>query len=464
MARSGRLRAGIGLALLLVASFGVFLLGRWHGPTILSLSSSHGIDAGDLPALALLALAIAISPARPHNGAAGPSWPAVRWIGPASAVVLGALLLVDLVDQDVERSLVPDGGGTFDGAIQNADAERADPVNRWSHLALTYDGATLRLYVNGRPVSSEATTGTILRTTDPLWIGGNQPYGEYFQGLIDEVRLYDRPLSPSEVRADMSRPIRRATVTPTGGLVGAYAFDRGSGTLATDASGMGNAGAIIGATWTTRGRVGGALRFHGTGDAVRVPASPSLDLTDAMTLSAWNRPSKSQTGWRTILHRQTDAYYLMAGGGGSHNRLEALDDARVALVAGAAVLLCVALASGRACWAGGRRRMWWLPVALFLAGSVVDAALAPSGTLIGVSLVALWYGATASHRGEAASMYLIAAVFTGLTVVSLAGEGGLEHARADGGTARSAALGVLLVTAGLLSAWYGSRGGEQRAR
>jgi hypothetical protein len=48
---------------------------------------------------------------------------------------------------------------------------------------------------------------------------------------------------------------------------------------------------------------------------VRVPASSSLDLSVAMTLAAWIRPADSQAGWRTVVHRQTDAYFLMAGGG-----------------------------------------------------------------------------------------------------------------------------------------------------
>ena len=54
-------------------------------------------------------------------------------------------------------------------------------------MVLTYDGGTLRLYVNGTAVATRAATGAIQTTTSPLWIGGNQPYGEYFQGLIDEV-------------------------------------------------------------------------------------------------------------------------------------------------------------------------------------------------------------------------------------------------------------------------------------
>ena len=128
-----------------------------------------------------------------------------------------------------QRGAVPAGGGTFDGSNVHADARRAVPLNRWSHLALTYDGATLRLYVNGSQTSSRATTGTPKRTTDPLWIGGNQPYGEYFQGLIDQVRVYDRALSPREVRAVMTTPIGSALPSQAAGLVGAYALDRGSG-------------------------------------------------------------------------------------------------------------------------------------------------------------------------------------------------------------------------------------------
>jgi hypothetical protein len=94
------------------------------------------------------------------------------------------------------------------------------------------------------------------------------------------------------------------------------------------------------------------------------------------------------------------------------------------------------------------------PVALFAAGPVVDAALAPSGTVVGPTLVAVWHARTASRRDEAVSMYVISAVFAGVTVVSLAG--GPEVVRNDGGIARSAALGLVLVTAGLLGARYGS--------
>ena len=254
----------IGVALLLGAACAVFLWEPWHGPIMLSLSSSHGIDTGDLPALRARARARG----RPWPGSGNGPPARVEVVGEslgglASAVVLGALLLAGVVDDpSAQRAAV--ARRRRDVRWQHRARRRAAGRSRWiswSHVALTYDGATLRLYVNGTQVSSRATTGAILKTTDPCGSVATSPYGEYFQGLIDEVRVYDRALSPAEVRAEMSTPIaeRRAT-SPAAGLVGAYAFDRDSGTVAADASGNGNAGEVSGATWTTRGRFGRALR------------------------------------------------------------------------------------------------------------------------------------------------------------------------------------------------------------
>ncbi len=351
--------------LLLGGALVALLWEPWHGPTILSLSRSHGVATGDLLALPLCAIAVGVAvgvsrvPAK--AGSRGASWPVGRWGVAASAIVLGGLLPLESVawsyNSPTSEPLLAAGGGTFGGTTAHADTRSAVPANQWSHLALTYDGATLRLYVNGIQVSSRATIGMIKRTTDPLWIGGNQPYGEYFHGLIDEVRVYDRALRPADVRADMSTPIgsARAVTSRSAGLVGAYAFDTDSGTVADETSGKGNAGKIIGATWARSGRFGRALRFQGTGDVVRVPAAASLNLNGAMTLSAWIWPSESQSGWRTILHRQTDAYFLTASGGGSYGSLGAVDIMLVALLFGAMLWFCLTLTRATARGVGGRR-------------------------------------------------------------------------------------------------------------
>jgi hypothetical protein len=87
-------------------------------------------------------------------------------------------------------------------------------VNTWTHLATTYDGAAMKLYINGVLVGTRPTTGTILTTTSPLRIGGDVPWGEYFSGLIDEVRIYNRALTPTEIQTDMAAPVSQVDFTP----------------------------------------------------------------------------------------------------------------------------------------------------------------------------------------------------------------------------------------------------------
>src|SRR5690349_17118115 len=89
------------------------------------------------------------------------------------------------------------------------------PLNAWSHLAATYDGSTLRLYVNGTQVSSRAVSGAMVSSSGALRIGGNAVWGEYFQGLIDEVRVYSRALSAAEIQSDMNKSAAADTQAPT---------------------------------------------------------------------------------------------------------------------------------------------------------------------------------------------------------------------------------------------------------
>ncbi len=103
---------------------------------------------------------------------------------------------------------VPAGGGTFEANFVATYGTAPLAVNTWTHLALTYDGATLRLYVNGVQVASQAQTGNLVTSANPLQIGGDSIFGQYFQGTIDEVRIYNQALSPSEIQTDMGTPIQ----------------------------------------------------------------------------------------------------------------------------------------------------------------------------------------------------------------------------------------------------------------
>ena len=103
------------------------------------------------------------------------------------------------------------GGGQPLGQV-NVGGERNAlgptlPLNAWSHLAATFDGSALRLYVNGALASTTAIAGSIPASTGPLRIGGNGIWAEWFEGQIDEVRVYDRALTQAEIQSDMQTPV-----------------------------------------------------------------------------------------------------------------------------------------------------------------------------------------------------------------------------------------------------------------
>ena len=109
----------------------------------------------------------------------------------------------------------PSVGGTFAGSGANIYGTAALTASTWAHLAATYDGATLRLYVNGTQVSSVARTGALATSTNPLQIGGDSLYGQFFQGLIDEIRVYNVALTAAQVQADMNAPLGGGTPPPS---------------------------------------------------------------------------------------------------------------------------------------------------------------------------------------------------------------------------------------------------------
>ncbi len=105
-------------------------------------------------------------------------------------------------------------------------------AGQWSYVAVTYDASQpqnnrFTIYVNGTDVTVRtdvASTGTIaaINTTN-IRIGSDQPFSEYLNGSIDEVRFYKRLLSAAEVQTDMNSPIANGiapTVSPVDGATG----------------------------------------------------------------------------------------------------------------------------------------------------------------------------------------------------------------------------------------------------
>jgi len=178
------------------------------------------------------------------------------------------------------------------------------PPGLWAHLVSTWDGTTVRHYLNGVQLQETATLTGPLHTSDgPLIIGSNFPHvTTAFKGVIDEVRLYDHALSVSEVRALAGGTWQR---------VGYWPLDEGTGTNVSDLSGLGNHGVLIGGktnTWVT-GRLGKGLYVDGTiGEAstrVVIPDAPSLHIAAGISFAAWVR-CDDITRDAPILAKETD--------------------------------------------------------------------------------------------------------------------------------------------------------------
>ena len=67
--------------------------------------------------------------------------------------------------------------------------------------------------MNGTQVASTAKTGNIATSTNPLTIGSDAIYGQYFAGLIDDVRVYNTALTAAQIQTDMTTPVAPPPLT-----------------------------------------------------------------------------------------------------------------------------------------------------------------------------------------------------------------------------------------------------------
>ncbi len=95
---------------------------------------------------------------------------------------------------------VPATGGTYTTPLYGSSVT----ANNWSYVAATYDGTSLKLYINGVQVAVRNQTAPIKISTGKVGIGGDGYWGQYFNGLIDDVRIYNRALAPAEIQGDMN--------------------------------------------------------------------------------------------------------------------------------------------------------------------------------------------------------------------------------------------------------------------
>jgi len=93
----------------------------------------------------------------------------------------------------------------------------------WTHMAATYDAKSMKLYFNGKVVGEQAAAGKATTSDGPLFIGtkhSTAPAGDEYNGLIDDVRIYNRGLSAAEVKAFVPAKLKAYKPNPADGATG----------------------------------------------------------------------------------------------------------------------------------------------------------------------------------------------------------------------------------------------------
>ena len=185
--------------------------------------------------------------------------------------------------------------------------------NTWHHTVYTRTGSTGTLYVDG--ISQGTHTAGDTFATNDLWAIGMEwepglTTNNFINGSIDEVRVYNRPLSQSDINAlygSGSATINASQNNIGGsslnnGLVGMWSFNsKDLSDKVYDRSGNSHDGYFIGGATSsakTIGKSGQAINFDGVNDSVLIAHSSLLDLdmTESATFSFWiNRESAAAT-------------------------------------------------------------------------------------------------------------------------------------------------------------------------
>ena len=175
-------------------------------------------------------------------------------------------------------------------------------TNRWHHIVGVRDVVNdqLYVYIDGIRLKNVTDTTTVgISSNAPFEIGrgGAEGTTERLNGTIDEVRIYNRALSSTEVEqlyegtktnkvellGDASLGILNETPAPTvsdeTGLVGYWKMDDYVNGNTTDSSGQGNNGSVIGGAFTNDGRWNKGYNFADTNSRVVLPHIPAVNFT-----------------------------------------------------------------------------------------------------------------------------------------------------------------------------------------
>jgi hypothetical protein len=146
------------------------------------------------------------------------AWVNPRWTGN------NRIMQKSTEGSDNQYRLLKEGGNNIRFHVPpfpNLEATGFIPAKgEWSHLAGTYDGKEVRIYINGKMVASQAASGRMDISNGPLFIGtkhSTAPAGDEYNGLMDDVRIYNRGLSEAEIKAFVPPKLKAMKPNPADG-------------------------------------------------------------------------------------------------------------------------------------------------------------------------------------------------------------------------------------------------------
>jgi len=181
--------------------------------------------------------------------------------------------------------------------------------DKWYYLTGTWDGTTVRLYINGVLKQESGSERTGVPDSGSLNIGQAGSYsgagGNWFNGKIDEPKFYAYARTADQIKKDYnsrggSSQGTSANLGTAGsdnnlseGLVGYWKMDEGVGTSITDSSGNSNTGILTNVGWTN-GKFGIGTSYNGTNNVILVSdTNNTLDMPNDFTISFWAKPDSS---------------------------------------------------------------------------------------------------------------------------------------------------------------------------
>ncbi|RKY56277.1 MAG: hypothetical protein DRP93_01715, partial [Candidatus Neomarinimicrobiota bacterium] len=138
------------------------------------------------------------------------------------------------------------------GVILNGNNDIDDldiDINDWYHVAITIEGSTCKMYLDGTLTDQDTFSGTRQTGDLPIQIGrynnGTGGTVQFWDGKIDEIRIWNIVRTQTQIQNNMDNELNGNEP----GLLAYYKMDEGSGTSLTDNSVNSNTGTINGASW-----------------------------------------------------------------------------------------------------------------------------------------------------------------------------------------------------------------------